>query len=196
VAALQPDYIGFIFHPASPRHVHGQLDPALVRVLPASIGRVGVFVNEGIDNITDAVSSFGLTAVQLHGQEPPALCAILRKTGLLIIKAFSITADFDFAQLLPYATAVDFFLFDAPGLRPGGNGLAFDWQVLADYQLSTPFFLAGGLRPEHAAELAALHLPGLAGFDLNSGFETAPGVKDPARLAQFFSDIQTLTAIS
>lgn len=196
VAALQPDFIGFIFHPASPRYVRGRLSPALVQALPAGIGRIGVFVNEEVSTILDTVELFGLTGVQLHGQETPAFCANLRKVGLLVIKAFSVTPDFEFTQLLHYVTAVDFFLFDAPGARPGGNGQSFDWSALTQYKLPTPFLLAGGLRPEHAPELAALHLPGLAGFDLNSAFETAPGVKDPARLAQFFSDIRTLTATS
>ena len=190
VAAHGPDFLGFIFAPKSPRFVGAALAPALVRALPASIWKVGVFVNETTENIVATAHRFGLAAVQLHGQETPAQCEELGEAGLLVMKAFSVGEEVDFTALLPYVPFCDYFLFDTKGAAPGGNGAIFDWQLLAAYNLPVPYFLAGGLGPEHAAELAALRLPGLAGVDLNSGFETAPGVKDAGQVGQMLAALR------
>ena len=191
VAALTPDFLGFIFAPKSPRFVGETLAPELVRALPSSIWKVGVFVNETTENILFTASRFGLAAVQLHGQESAAQCEALGEAGLLVMKAFSVGQAVDFAVLLPYVPYCDFFLFDTKGAAPGGNGAIFDWNLLSAYNLPVPYFLAGGLGLEHAAELSALRLTGLVGVDLNSGFETAPGVKDAARLAQMLTALRT-----
>jgi phosphoribosylanthranilate isomerase len=190
VAALEPDFLGFIFAPASPRFVGKALAPEQLQALPPAIWKVGVFVNETTDNMLAAALQFGLAAVQLHGQETPAQCKELSEAGLLVMKAFSVGEALDFNALLPYVPHCDYFLFDAKGAAPGGNGTVFNWKLLLKYNLPVPYFLAGGLGLEHAAELAALRLPGLAGVDLNSGFETAPGVKDARRVGQM------LTALS
>ena len=189
VAALGPDFLGFIFAPKSPRFVGEALAPELVRALPPSIWKVGVFVNETTENILAIAKRFGLAAVQLHGQETSAQCEELSEAGLLVMKAFSVGQAVDFAALLPYVPYCDFFLFDTKGAAPGGNGAIFDWNLLSGYNLPVPYFLAGGLGLEHAAELAVLRLPGLVGVDLNSGFETAPGVKDAGRLAQMLTQL-------
>ena len=191
VAGLTPDFLGFIFAPASPRFVGELLAPELVRALPASIWKVGVFVDETTENILAAAHRFGLAAVQLHGHETPAQCEALTEAGLLVMKAFSVGEAVDFSALLPYVPYCDFFLFDTKGAAPGGNGTVFNWNVLAAYNLPVPYFLAGGLKLEHAAELAGLRLPGLVGVDLNSGFETAPGVKDAGRLAQMLTQLRS-----
>ena len=193
VAGLQPDFLGFIFAPASPRYVGEALAPAQLQGLPASIWKVGVFVNETIDTILATAQRFGLGAVQLHGQETPAQCEALSEAGLLVMKAFSVGRAVDVAALLPYVPHCDFFLFDTKGAAPGGNGTVFDWRLLEAYNLPVPYFLAGGLALEHAAELAALRLPGLVGVDLNSGFETAPGVKDAGRVGQMLAALRTTT---
>ena len=190
VAALGPDFMGFIFAPKSPRFVGEALAPDVVRALPPSIWKVGVFVNETTENILAIAKRFGLAAVQLHGQETPAQCEELGEAGLLVMKAFSVGQVVDLAALLPYVPYCDFFLFDTKGAAPGGNGAVFDWNLLSGYNLPVPYFLAGGLALEHAAELAALRLPGLVGVDLNSGFETAPGVKDAGRLAQMLTQLR------
>lgn len=190
VGALEPDFLGFIFAPASPRFVGTALAPELLQRLPPNIWKVGVFVNETTENILAISRRFGLGAAQLHGQETPAQCEELSDAGLLVIKVFSVGPAVDFATLLPYVPHCDFFLFDTKGAGPGGNGTLFDWQLLAGYNLPVPYFLAGGLRLEHAAELAALRLPGLVGVDLNSGFETAPGVKDAGRVEQMLTQLR------
>jgi phosphoribosylanthranilate isomerase len=195
VAALGPDFLGFIFAPASPRFVGAALSPELVRALPSAIWKVGVFVNETTETILATAERFGLAAVLLHGQETPAQCAALNEAGLLVLKVFSIGEQVDFDMLLPYVPHCDYFLFDTKGPAPGGNGTVFNWKLLQNYHLPVPYFLAGGLALEHAAELAALRLPGLAGVDLNSGFETAPGVKDAGRLAQMLTQLRSGASI-
>ncbi len=192
VVALGPDFLGFIFAPKSPRFMGEALASELVRALPPTILKVGVFVNETTENILATAHQFGLAAVQLHGHETPAQCEELNEAGLLVMKAFSVGEAVDFAALLPFVPYCDFFLFDTKGAAPGGNGAIFDWNLLKDYNLPVPYFLAGGLKLEHAAELAALRLPGLAGVDLNSGFETAPGVKNAARIGEM---LQALRAV-
>ena len=192
VAALGPDFLGFIFAPKSPRFVGDVLAPELVRALPPTIWKVGVFVNETTENMLAAAHRFGLAAVQLHGHEAPAQCEELGEAGLLVMKAFSVGTAVDFDALLPYVPYCDFFLFDTKGAAPGGNGAVFDWKLLQAYNLPVPYFLAGGLGLEHAAELAALHLPGLAGVDLNSSYETAPGVKDAGRVGQMLQALRVM----
>ncbi|WP_233254029.1 phosphoribosylanthranilate isomerase [Hymenobacter sedentarius] len=192
VAVLTPDFLGFIFAPASPRFVGEALAPELVQALPASIWKVGVFVNETTETIVTTAERFGLAAVQLHGQETPAQCEELSEAGLLVMKAFSVGKAVDFTALLPYVPHCDFFLFDTKGAAPGGNGAVFDWDLLKSYNLPVPYFLAGGLGLEHAPELADLRLPGLVGVDLNSGFETAPGVKDATRVGQMLKALRPI----
>ncbi|MBJ6109570.1 phosphoribosylanthranilate isomerase [Hymenobacter sp. BT523] len=192
VAALKPDFLGFIFAPASPRFVGTALVPELLEGLPKEIWKVGVFVNSTTETMLEAAATYALGAVQLHGQEPPAQCEELGAAGLLVIKAISVGNAVDLPTLLPYVPFCDFFLFDTKGGAPGGNGMVFDWQLLASYNLPVPYFLAGGLGLEHAAELAALQLPGLVGVDLNSGFETAPGVKDAGRVGQMLAALRPL----
>jgi phosphoribosylanthranilate isomerase len=191
VAALAPDFLGFIFAPASPRFVGVALVPEQLQALPPAIWKVGVFVNETTDNMLATALRFGLAAVQLHGHETPAQCEELGEAGLLVMKAFSVGEALDFNALLPYVPYCDYFLFDAKGAAPGGNGTVFNWKLLLKYNLPVPYFLAGGLGLEHAAELASLRLPGLAGIDLNSSFETAPGVKDASRVGQMLAALSS-----
>ncbi|UOQ76775.1 phosphoribosylanthranilate isomerase [Hymenobacter sp. 5516J-16] len=190
VAALRPDFLGFIFYPKSRRYAAPTLSPTDAATVPATIRKVGVFVDEDTAVMQERITEYGLQAVQLHGTETPETCALLRATGVVVIKAFAVGEKFDFAQLLPYVGQVDFFLFDTAGAQPGGNGTAFDWQILKQYRLAVPYFLAGGLALAHAAVLQNLQLPGLFALDLNSQFETEPGVKDAELLRQMFQQLR------
>ncbi len=190
VAALQPDFLGFIFYPKSSRYVGQELSTASLENLPPNIKKVGVFVNEATEVIRQRVQEFKLNAVQLHGDETPAQCQELRASDLLVLKAFALGGNFDFDTLLPYVPHCDYFLFDTKGEQPGGNGLVFDWQLLRDYALPVPYFLAGGLDLTHAETLRNLQLPGLFAVDLNSRFEISPGKKDPIRLGQMFQQLR------
>ncbi|SMC00508.1 phosphoribosylanthranilate isomerase [Hymenobacter roseosalivarius DSM 11622] len=190
VAALQPDFLGFIFYPKSSRYVGQELNASSLENLPPGIKKVGVFVNETTDIIRQRVQEFKLNVVQLHGDETPTQCQELRAPGLQVMKAFALGGKFDFDTLLPYVPHCDYFLFDTKGEQPGGNGLVFDWQLLRDYALPTPYFLAGGLDVAHAEMLRNLQLPGLFAVDLNSRFEVGPGEKDPIRLQQMFQQLR------
>ena len=188
IAALRPQFMGFIFHPASPRHV---TDPtaAAVTLDEGHVRRVGVFVNPDLETVLDRVGAFHLDYVQLHGDEDPGFCATV--AGFVpVIKAFRVDDDFAFAQTTPYESMCDLFVFDAKGKYYGGNGHKYDWSVMARYEGSTPFLLSGGIGPEDSAAVREFSHPMFAGVDLNSGFETAPGEKDPVLLRQFFDSIQ------
>ncbi|OWP64220.1 N-(5'-phosphoribosyl)anthranilate isomerase [Hymenobacter amundsenii] len=194
VAGLEPDLIGFIFYSKSKRFVGQELEGELLRSLPPTLCKVGVFVNESTPEILRRVACYGLDLVQLHGDETPAQCAELRAADVGVIKAFAVGEAVDFAVLEPYVPHCDYFLFDTLGPQPGGNGTRFDWELLRRYDLPVPYLLAGGIGPEQAQELAQLTLPGLYGFDLNSHFETAPGRKDPVRLQAFLTQLRTRPA--
>ncbi len=191
VAALRPDFLGFIFYPKSSRYVGTQLSETELAALPTGIRKVGVFVDESEDAVLARVAELGLDLVQLHGHETPAQCAAIRAAGIPVIKAFSVGEEFDFDVLYPYLGSVDYFLFDTKGSQPGGNGTAFDWNLLTAYNLPVPYFLAGGLSLTQADALRNLRLPGLFALDLNSRFEIEPGLKDAEMLRQMFTELRT-----
>lgn len=180
VAALPIEMTGFIFYPRSPRFVR-----SIPSYLPDIQERVGVFVDASEREILERAGEFGLTFLQLHGSESPELCKSLRSRGYGVIKAFGIRGAEDFARAADYRGCCDLLLFDAKCDCFGGSGRGFDHDLLGAYEGDTPFLLSGGIRPEHASELLKIEHPRLAGFDLNSGFETAPGVKDPSLIADF-----------
>lgn len=183
---LHPDYLGFIFYVRSSRYAGRHLDPVFTREITQA-KKVGVFVDEDRFQIEDTVDTFGLDLVQLHGSESPELCEQLRSQGLEVIKVFSVGESFDFAALAPYESVVDYFLFDTKGKLPGGNGYAFDWRLLADYPSQKPYFLSGGIGPEHGQGLTDWQLPQVHALDVNSKFEVRPGLKDVEKLRAFRS---------
>ena len=176
VASLCPQYIGFIFYPKSPRFVGESFDIPVN--LPASIKRVGVFVNESDAVIIAKGKALKLDFVQLHGNESPAQCDALKATGLGVIKVFSIDDEFNFELTKPYREVVDYFLFDTKGKYYGGNAKTFNWENLDAYDQEVPFFLSGGLSPENVNTLGEIQKMNLHALDLNSGVEISPGFKD------------------
>lgn len=189
VAALQPDYMGFIFYEPSPRFV-GE-DFVLPSNFPMQINRVGVFVDQPEEYILSKIIRYGLSHVQLHGNESPVLCESLRRKQVKIIKVFSISTEFDFNLLKPFVGVVDIFLFDTKGLKPGGNGVAFDWKILSGYNYDIPFFLSGGLNMENISGLSGLNFKSLYGLDINSGVEIHPGLKDKDKIKELIVHLQT-----
>jgi phosphoribosylanthranilate isomerase len=180
VARAHPDYMGFIFFRRSPRFVGDsfQIPPDF----PASITRVGVFVDEPQNNIEKMAHQHGLHLVQLHGSETPEVCSSLRASGLGVIKVFSLDNNFDFAGTKRYRDVTDFFLFDTKGKLQGGNGRAFDWKVLEKYDQQKPFFLSGGITPDNVNEGILRAGLNIHAVDVNSGVEIMPAVKDPSRI--------------
>lgn len=187
VAALQPDLLGFIFHPPSPRDVSGKITQAWLNELPATIKKVAVTVNASLPEVQAIVRHYGFDAVQLHGEESPPVCRELRR-DCLVIKTFSVGAELP-ASLPDYDGCCDYFLFDTAGHARGGSGRRFDHSLLRDYGGPTPFFLAGGIAAEDASGLAQPYFDKLCGVDLNSRFEIRPGIKDPALLEAFIRRI-------
>ncbi len=177
LVALQPDYIGFIFYPKSPRYIVGVLPPEMVSAIPADIKKVGVFVNEEIVEVKKQVDAYQLDMVQLHGAESPEYCQELQKSSA-VMKAFPMSDDFDFSQLESYSERVDYFLFDTKTPKYGGSGKQFNWQLLKNYQLKTPFFLSGGIGANDIDSISELALENLYAIDINSKVEIDPGLKD------------------
>lgn len=186
VAALGVDWIGLIFFAGSPRRIMGN---GQWTVDNGSLKKVGVFVNASQEEMMEAANAFRLDYLQLHGEETPDECHALQKRGYSLIKAFRMATASDLEQTTGYEGRVDYFLFDTKSDSYGGSGKQFDWSVLDAYRGETPFLLSGGIRPESAGAIRAVRHPRLAGIDLNSGFETEPGLKDIGKLKEFLQEI-------
>lgn len=170
------DYIGFIFYPKSKRFV-GDLDISHLRI-PSHIRKTGVFVNENVEKVQELAGKYQLDVLQLHGTEKPKECQILKESGYTLIKAFGVHADFDWDVLQPHEEHVDFFLFDTQSPHYGGTGKTFDWAVLKTYPSEKPYFLSGGIGPNNFQEAYNWPDKRLYALDINSRFETEPGVKN------------------
>ena len=189
VGSLLPDYMGFIFWEKSSRYFDG-----IIPNLPKSIKKTGVFVNENLEEILEKILKHDLQAIQLHGKESVEFCLNLksqienlRKVQIEIIKVFSVAEDFDFEVLKPFEAVCDYFLFDTKGKLPGGNGTTFDWKALEKYPSTKPFFLSGGIginELEAVNEILKTNLP-IYAIDVNSKFETEPGLKNKEQLYNF-----------
>src|SRR5690606_7892576 len=175
VITLRPDYVGFICYPGSKRFV-GELDAHWIAGLQGA-KKTGVFVNAAIHEVKKAIHQYGFHAIQLHGTETPAYCAELKDCGVEVIKAFGIDDRFDWSTVRAY-DAADYYLFDTQSTQHGGTGKRFDWTLLEGYTGDKPCFLTGGTSAENIAEALRLGDSRLYALDLNSRFETAPGIKD------------------
>ena len=190
VEALGIDCLGFIFWPKSSRYVSEK--PSY---LPTKCKRVGVFVDASIGDVMTIAEQYQLDLIQLHGSESPSYIAQLTShlrslslsKGIQIIKALNIATTDDLEATKRYEGYVDYFLFDAKGKRVGGNGEKFDWSVLSAYKGNTPFLLSGGIGPDDAERIRDFHHPHCIGIDLNSRFETEPGIKDIVKLNTFLN---------
>lgn len=191
IAALQPDYMGFIFYEGSKRYCDGTITPELLAELPASIKKVGVFVNETTEVILDTARKYKLDVVQLHGRETPRQCQEIKNAGLEVIKAFSVDDNFVFENTLLYERGCDYFLFDTRGNNYGGNGTVFDWEILKGYLSDKPYFLSGGLNLENLKSREFEKIwPKPFALDVNSGFELEPGLKDVEQVKELIKLIE------
>ncbi|WP_026716533.1 phosphoribosylanthranilate isomerase [Flavobacterium gelidilacus] len=185
IASLKPDYLGFIFWDESSR----KFDLKELPKIESSIKKVGVFVDETLKEIQNKIETFKLDVIQLHGKESAEFCGNLKNEKIEIIKAFSIDNDFDFSRLKAYENVVDCFLFDTKGKLPGGNGTTFDWQVLENYNLEKPFFLSGGIGLSETNKIQEFLSSNLSKYcyaiDINSRFETEPGLKNKIEIEKF-----------
>lgn len=185
---IGPNYIGFIFFEKSKRHVTRFPDIEI----PEGIKKVGVFVNETQTTVLEKVMTHKLNAVQLHGDESPEYCAELKvqfNGQVQILKAFSVDETFDFDQTQPYEAVCDAFVFDTKGKERGGNGIKFNWELLSVYTGTTPYLLSGGIGLNDAELLKQFIQTSASekciGVDVNSGFESEPGLKKIEEIKQF-----------
>lgn len=211
VEQLGVDMIGFIFWPDSPRYV--QQIRSRAGIIPDYTSlqderksgqaeakraqRVGVFVDDMPQSIVTRVFNYHLDFVQLHGNESAVMIDNLRRTldpdihpGIGIIKALSISSEADVAKYREFEGLVDLFLFDTRCSCKGGSGEQFNWDVLNAYDGKTPFLLSGGIGPEDVERVRNFAHPQFAGIDLNSRFETEPGLKDVESLKTFIEAIR------
>lgn len=195
VAALNPDFMGFIFYPKSPRYAES-LDVDVLSKIPRRILKIGVFVNETEDEILEKVKKYSLQGVQLHGSESEEFCYGLKMAGLIVLKAFPVVVASDFSITEHYEGACDFFLFDTKTPDHGGSGRKFDWSLLDEYKGETSFLLSGGIAIEDVDAISSIKHPKFAGIDLNSKFEVSPGLKDVELLKQFTKEIKSNSSSS
>jgi len=187
--ALNVDYAGLIFYKDSPRYMGDKLSGKEIKNADFDLKKVGVFVNPSYSDLLDAIDDYGLDIVQLHGNETPEMCQDL-SDSVEVIKAFRLgengTADID-KLVEPYDAVCDYYLFDTAGLKEsfGGTGKQFNWSILNSAKIEKPFFLSGGIGPDDAAKVKAFKHPDFFAIDVNSKFETEPGVKDMAAILKF-----------
>lgn len=173
------DHLGFNFVPQSKRYIEPSMAAGLARQAAGRLGLVGVFMDQPLECVEEVLRTVPLDAVQLHGRESPDYCSRLQ---LPVWKVFAVGPGWDSRSLSQYPNvAVRLFDTAASGGISGGTGKAFDWSLLPS-QPGHPWVLAGGLGPENLAQAITLQRPD--GVDLNSGVESAPGVKDPEKLAK------------
>lgn len=189
-------YLGFVFYPPSPRAVTPARAAALCAAVPAGVRRVGLFVDADDDAIGAALETAPLDLLQFHGRESPArVAAVKARFGRPVIKAIAIAAAEDVPAASRYEDAADLLLFDAKPPRrgdalPGGNGLAFDWRLIAGRAWRLPWMLSGGLTAALLAE--AVRVSGARAVDVSSGVERRPGNKDPEKIREFLAVARSL----
>jgi len=187
-AAAGATYLGFNFFPKSPRYADFETAAELAADVPPGLAKVGLVVDADdamLDALTDRVP---LDILQLHGSEPPErVTQVKARYGLPVMKVIGIASADDLAKIDTYAKVADQLLVDAKppkgADRPGGNAVAFDWRLIAGRRWPLPWMLAGGLTPDNVAE--AIRLTGARQVDVASGVESAPGIKDAARIQAF-----------
>ncbi len=175
------DAVGFVFA-KSPRQVTPEKAVLIIRALGPWIAKVGVFVHADFQTILRTVRHCGLTAVQLHGDEPDALARRLRKEGVTVIRAVRVGGALDRRQILKWSA--DAYLFDTRSQTVfGGTGRRFDWALLKKFKAKKPIIVSGGLNPGNVRLAVKTLKP--YGVDTSSGVERSPGKKDPVKLKKF-----------
>jgi phosphoribosylanthranilate isomerase len=193
--ALGVEFAGFIFYPKSPRYVFRHMPrPEIKKIKGQHINKVGVFVNAPVEELLQAVDNCGLHLVQLHGDETPKYCEkVADYVG--VIKAFRLREDDQVLwKIKDYQEIADMFLFDTDGTGYGGTGKKFNWSMLKGININKPFFLSGGIGPDDVEELTGFAKDPVAkdlfSIDVNSKFETIPGLKDMQAVEKFIKAIK------
>jgi phosphoribosylanthranilate isomerase len=182
------DLVGFVFFPPSPRHLGFDAARALAKRVGGRARKVALSVDADDTWLAASIEALDPDLLQLHGKEPPSrVAAIRKKFGLPVMKAIAVEEKADLAAIAAYTGVVDRLIFDAraprAATRPGGLGNSFDWRLLENLDLQTPFMLSGGLDAGNVAE--ALRITRAPGVDVSSGVEYAPGEKDLDKIRAF-----------
>ncbi len=191
------EFAGFIFYPKSPRYVYKFMPrPAIKKIKGKGINKVGVFVNAPIEEVLETVDDCGLYIVQLHGDETPKYCEKIADY-VTVVKAFRLREDDNVLwKVKDYQDVADMFLFDTEGAGYGGTGRKFDWKMLHGLKIGKPFFLSGGIEHNDTDKLKEFIKDPVAhdlfSIDVNSKFETSPGVKDMNMLRDFITTIKQI----
>lgn len=186
-------YVGFVFFPKSPRNVTVAEATALAVATPMGVAKVALVVNPDDAQLDEITENVPLDMIQLHGAETPQRVAEIRaRYGLPVMKAIGIAGPEDVAKIDQYAAVADQLLIDTKAPKgsalPGGNGQTFDWKLARRKYWTKPWMLAGGLTAENVAQ--AISLTGARQVDLSSAVESAPGVKDPAKIQAFMNAVR------
>jgi len=198
-AALEAgaDLVGFVFFPASPRHIGFEAARTLGERVHNGARKVAVSVDANDDLLKSCIAALKPDLLQLHGRETPERVGVIRSLFRLpVMKALPVTERADLSQVHLYAKVADFIMFDARAprgaSRPGGFGKPFDWRLLENLDLAVPFMLSGGLDPGNAAE--AMRITAADGLDVSSGVEKVPGEKDPDKIRAFVRNAREAAA--
>lgn len=183
------DYIGLVFYPPSPRNVSVEHAATLLKAVPEGVTPVALLVDAD-DALLDQVAALPVGMLQLHGSESPErVVAIRERSKLPVMKVIAMGGPEDLPKIAEYEAIADQILLDArapkDATRPGGNAVAFDWNLIAGRSWACPWILAGGLTPENVAE--AVRLTGARQVDVSSGVESAPGRKDAGKVTAFIA---------
>lgn len=184
------DYLGFVFFPKSPRHISFEAATELAPHVPSSVMKVALTVDADNETLDAVVAALKPDILQLHGAETPErLNELKTRYGLLLMKAIGVAEPGDPERSEIYRDSADLLLFDAKPPKsmanalPGGNGLVFDWSLIAGHRPDMPWMLSGGLTPDNVRE--AIRITGAEAVDVSSGVETAPGRKSPGLIEAF-----------
>lgn len=188
LSGLGVTFAGFIFYPKSPRYVFKHMTTTQIRK-ENSVNKVGVFVNATIEEVLHMVDECRLHMVQLHGDESPKYCEKIADY-VSVVKAFRLSENDSVDWMIrPYMEVCDMFMFDTMGAGYGGTGKKFDWSMIRNTVIGKPFFLSGGIEPGDEASLRQFSAEPVAkalfAVDINSRFESSPGVKDMEKVKIF-----------
>lgn len=190
IAFLHPNFMGFIYYDPSPRHI-GDMPCEVLEKLPAGVMPVLVTVDMEENDLLSLVQKYGFRHVQLHGDESPEECMRLRSKGLFVMKALQMRDKESAAGMNEYAGAVDMLVLDTASSGKGGSGKKFDWSILEDIDPPADFLLSGGISPEDADAVRSFHHPRCVGVDINSRFETTPGIKSKSLVKDFIAAVKS-----
>ena len=193
IDTLSIDFLGLIFYEKSPRFVENNTENNS-DIPTTNAPKVGVFVNSSLEYILEKIQKYQLKYIQLHGNESSdfvkEIYQKIKEKNIKIIKAISIDNEIDNVFLSAFVPFCDYFLFDTKGTNHGGNGVKFNWQILQDYQLKTPFLLSGGISADEVAEIKNIKHTQFAGIDINSKFEIKAGLKDVKMIENFIKNLK------